>query len=103
MECGKRLPWRALSRLLRSFRIEFFDGASGYARHQGIGRHITVDDRAGCDDGSLADRDAREDRAAGAEPGPILDHHGHPAYLDRTTRSRAGVRFVRAGEDHDFG
>ena len=47
--------------------------AGGHAHHQGVGRHVLVDDCARTDEGELADGDAAHDGAVGAQGGAAFD------------------------------
>lgn len=59
------------------FRLAFdgLDDDCRIAADDGVRRHVFHDDRAGCDDGIVADRDARIDDSAPADPHIIADAH----------------------------
>lgn len=72
------------------------DLARRHADHQRVGRHVTVDDGTGADEGVFADGVATDDSAIGPQGGATLDQRVAIFVLARD--ATAGV--VDVGEDH---
>ena len=74
---------------------QLFHETGRHAGHQGVGGHVAVNHRAGCDDGSLADGHAGKDGAS-APSDAVFDDHRLASDLDRAAFWGAGVGVVRA-------
>src|SRR4051794_1218261 len=74
---------------------ELADDASGVAGDERVVGHVLADDRPGGDEATGADRDAREDDRAGADPGAVA--HPHRRVLHRPALDAVAVAVHHIG------
>ena len=80
------------------------DDPRRYARHNRVGRHVPGDDRPGAHDAAAAERNARHNGHAAANPAVVPDHHGADRRIALLAHRDIGaVEAVHHGVDEAVG